>query len=204
MNHIAFHIDHITNKAVFVVKPSRNLAPQVFTSSTNWDESLQFLKEFDFKYSDLKESQYIHFSKSLIDKEKLMLHVVILSAKLSTPFRIRLKPDVKLQRQRTTQVPFENGEKLNALFGDVQKTWKIKPSIRTPHEKPNPWVTFLNPWSSYKNDSVEVVLNARHLNSNIDQPSESWPLVQIQHCLLGQIKNTKVQLILCLQMHVLH
>ena len=41
--------------------------------------------------------------------------------KPSTSFRIRLKPLAKLQTQRLTKVPIENGNKLNTSLDDLQK-----------------------------------------------------------------------------------
>ena len=37
------------------------------------------------------------------------------------------------------------------------------------------YISFLNPFNPKRNDSIRTVLDARHLNSNTDQLSKSWP-----------------------------
>ena len=58
-----------------------------------------------------------------------MLHIVIMSQKLSAPFRIRLKPDTKLQTQRSTKIPIQFKKNLNALLDDLKKNEKKNRTI---------------------------------------------------------------------------
>ena len=55
-----------------------------------------------------------------------------------------------------------------------------------------------------KNVSIENVLDAGHLKSNTDLPSESWPLEVLATQLARAIKNINLQFISCTHMHKLH
>ena len=51
----------------------------------------------------------------------------------------------------------------------------IKRVSPTPHEKPNYGTSLPNPLKIMKkNDSFEIFLDSRHLNSKTDHSSESW------------------------------
>ena len=116
--------------------------------------------------------------------------------KISTPFRVRLKPNANLQTQRPTKVPIHYREKLNALLEELEKNGIIRQIGSTPHEKPNYGTIFLNPLIVIKkNDTIKNVLDARHLNSNTDQSSESWPLEPPATQLAQADKNKNLQLI---------
>ena len=96
--------------------------------------------------------------------------------RISTPFRIRLKPNASLQTQRATKVPIHYRDKLNALLDELEKNGIIRQIGSTPNEKLTYGTIILNPLIIIrKNDSIKIVLDARLLNSNTDQSSESWP-----------------------------
>ena len=135
------------------------------------------MKKFQFQYSDLNDSEYIQLCQILVNNKECYATHKNDVGKICTPFRIRLKPNANLQTQRPTKVPIHYREKLNALLDELEKNGIIRQIGSTPHEKPNYGTTFLNPLIIIKkNDSIKIVLDARHLNSNTDQSSESWPL----------------------------
>ena len=100
------------------------------------------------------------------------------AGQIATHFRIRLKPQTpKLQTQRTTKVPIHYREKLEKLLDDIEKHNSIRQIGSTPSDKSIYGTTFLNPLIIIpKGDTIKVVLDARHLNSNTDQSFESWPI----------------------------
>ena len=58
--------------------------------------------------------------------------------------------------------------------------WKYKTSEINAFWKSNLWNYFAESIRYHqKNDSIKNVLDARRLNSNIDQSSESWPMEPI-------------------------
>ena len=97
--------------------------------------------------------------------------------RISNSFRIRLKPNANLQSQRPTKVPIHCREKPNSFSDELEKNGYIRQIGITPHENLTFGTTFLNPFFIIrKNDSIKIALDARHLNSNTDQFSESCPL----------------------------
>ena len=96
---------------------------------------------------------------------------------ISTPFRIRIKDNCKLQTQRPSKVPIHYRDRLNKLLLELEKYNIIKQTGSTSDEKHTIGTTFLNPLIIIpKGDAIKVVLDARHLNSNTNQELESWPI----------------------------
>ena len=94
--------------------------------------------------------------------------------KISTPFRIRLKPNAQLMTQRPSKVPIHYRDKLNALLKELEKYHIIKQIGSSPQDKPVYGTTYLNPLIIIpKGDTIKCVLDARHLNSNTEQSDES-------------------------------
>ena len=97
--------------------------------------------------------------------------------KISTPFRIRLKPNAQLMTQRPSKVPNHYRDKLNVLLKELEKYNIIKQIGSSPQDKPVYGTTYLNPLIIIpKGDTIKCVLDARHLNSNTEQSDESWPI----------------------------
>ena len=99
--------------------------------------------------------------------------------KISTPFRIRLKPNAQLMTQRPSKVPIHYRDKLNALLKELEKNNIIKQIGSSPQDKPVYGTTYLNPLIIIpKGDTIKCVLDARHLNSNTEHSDESWPILE--------------------------
>ena len=97
--------------------------------------------------------------------------------KISTPFRIRIKENCKLQTQRSSKVPIHYRDRLNKLLVELEKHNIIKQIGSTPDEKHTIGTTFLNPSIIIsKGDAIKVVPDARPSNSNTNQEFESWPI----------------------------
>ena len=97
--------------------------------------------------------------------------------KISTPFRIRLKPNAQLMTKRPSKVHFHYRDKLNALLKKLEKYNIIKRIGSSPQDKPVCGTTYLNPLIKIpKGDTIICVLDARHLNFNTEQSDESWPI----------------------------
>ena len=102
--------------------------------------------------------------------------------KISTPFRIRLKPNAQLMTQRPSKVPIHYRDKLNVLLKELEKYNIIKQIGSSSQDKPGYGTTYLNPLIIItKGDTIKCVLDiyayyARHLNSNTEQSDESWPI----------------------------
>ena len=124
--------------------------------------------------------------------------------RISTPFRIRLKPNAQLMTQRPSKVPIHYRDKLNALLKELEKYNIIKQIGSSPQDKRVYGTTYLNPLIIIpKGDSIKCVSDARYLNSNTEQSDESWPIEPLAPQLArANKKQTNLQLILCTPMHI--
>ena len=121
--------------------------------------------------------------------------------KISTPFRIRLKPNAQLMTQRPSKDPIHYRDKLNVLLKELEKYNIIKQIGSSPQDKPVYGTTYLNPLIIIPNgDTIKCVLVARHLNFNTEQSDESWPIEPLAPQLARQTKSTNLQLTLCMPM----
>ena len=73
------------------------------------------------QYSGTNDTEYIQLCKVFVENEQCFAKNCIHVGKFSTPLRIRIKPDDKLQTQRPTKVPIHHRDKLIAFLGDSQK-----------------------------------------------------------------------------------
>ena len=97
--------------------------------------------------------------------------------KISTPFRIRLKPNAQLITQRPSKVPFHYRDKLHTLPKELESYNFIKQIGSSPQDTPAFGTTYLNPLIRIpKDDTIKCVLDARHFNSNTKQSDESGPI----------------------------
>ena len=140
-------------------------------------ENQQFIKKFNFEYSDLTDTEYVNLCNILINNQNCYAKHKNDVGKISIPFRIRIKENCKLQTQRHSKVPIHYRDRLNKLLLELEKYNIIKHIGSTPDEKHTIGTTFLNPLIFIpKGDAIKVVLDARHLNSNTNQELESWPI----------------------------
>ena len=145
-----------------------------FPSSQYSTENQQFIKKFNFEYSDSTDNEYVNLCNILINHQNCYAKHKNDVGKISTPFRIRIKENCKLQTQRPSKVPIHYRDRLNKLLLELKK-YNIMTQIgSTPDEKHTIGTTFLNLLIIIpKGDAIKVVLDARHLNSNTNQQLES-------------------------------
>ena len=133
-------------------------------------------KKSNFEFSDLTDSEYVQLCNILVNNQNCYAKHKNDVGKISTPFRIRVKENCKLQTQRPSKVPIHYSDRLNKLLVELEKYNIIKQIGSTPDEKHTIGTTFLNFLNIIpKGDTIKVVLDARHLNSNTNQVFESWP-----------------------------
>ena len=151
----------------------KHLLPSLPYTSDN----LKFINKFTFQFSDLTDTEYITLCNMLLKyKTCYAIHKNDVG-KISTPFRIRLKPNAQLMTQRPSKVPIHYRDKLNTLLKELEKYNIIKQIGSSPQDKPVYGTTYLNPLIIIpKGDTIKCVLDARHLNSNTEQSDESWPI----------------------------
>ena len=168
----------------YQTSPLYNVQPTSHTSEKRnfhslpyTSENLKFINNFNFQVSDLTDTEYITLWNMLPKYKTCYATHKNDVGKISTPFRIRLKPNAQLTTQRLSKVPIHYRDKLNALSKELEKCNIIKQIGFSPQDKPVYGTTYLNPPIIIpKGDTIKFVLDARHLNSNTEQSDESWPI----------------------------
>ena len=101
-------------------------------------------------------------------------------------FHATLKPNVELKRQRASKVPLHLKGKLEKLITQL-KDAKI---IREMGDHDEMGSLFVNPIILMpKNDDVELVIDARYLNSVTNLTNYSWPLEPVQMIMTRVIRH---------------
>ena len=105
-------------------------------------ENQQFIKKFNFEYSDLTDTEYVNLCNILINNQHCYAIHKNDVRKLSTPFRIRNKENCKLQTQRPSKVPIHYRDRLNKLLTELEKYNIIKQIGSSSDEKHTIGTTF--------------------------------------------------------------
>ena len=128
-------------------------------------ELIDYVKQFDFQYSDITDNEMILFIDVLIDsKDVYSLHKFDVG-KTRQKFHVTLKPNVELKSQRASKVPLHLKDKLEKLLTQL----KDADIIREMGDDDDMGSLFVNPLILMpKNDYVTLVIDARYLNSVTD------------------------------------
>ena len=138
---------------------------------------IQYVKQFDFQYSDITYNEMTLLIDMLIDsKDVYSLHKFDVG-KTRQKFNVTLKPNVELKRQRARRVPLHLKDKLEKLLTQL-KDADINGGMGDDDEMGSLFVDpiILMP----KNDYVKLVIDARYLNTVTDLTNYSWPLEPVQ------------------------
>ena len=172
--------DDIPNQTspLYNVQPtSQTSEKRIFLSLPYTSKNLKIINNFNFQFSDLTDTEYITLCNMLLKYKTCYATHKNDVGKISTPFRIRLKPNAQLMTQRPSKVPIHYRDKLNELLKELENYNIIKQLGSSPQDKPVYGTTYLKPLIIIpKGDTMKCVLDARHLNSNTKQSDESWPI----------------------------
>ena len=123
--------------------PLYNVQPTSHTSETRicpclpyTSDILKFINKFHFHFSDLTDTEYITLCNMLLKYEPCYATHGNDVGKISTPFRIRFKPNAQLLTQHSSKVPIHYRDKLKALLKELEKHNIIKQTGSSPQDKP--------------------------------------------------------------------
>ena len=89
-----------------------------------------------------------------------------------------MKPEAVFKNPRASRVSIHLHDKVNRLLDILEQYETISPVNKEEQPKGN---TFINPVITLaKGESLKTVLNARYLNSLIDESKCKWPIEPIQ------------------------
>ena len=140
-------------------------------------ELMDYVKQFDFQYSDITDNEMPLLIDMLIDsKDVYSLHKFDVG-KTRQKFHVTFKANVELKRQRASRVPLHLKDKLEKLLTQL----KDADIIREMGEEDEMGSLFVNPIILMpKNDYVNLVIDSRYLNTVTDLTNYSWPLEPVQ------------------------
>ena len=176
----SLHQIYMTCSDIHQTSPLYNLQPtshtsekRIFTALPYTSDNLKFINKFNFQFSDLTDIEYITLCNMILKYKTCYATHEHDVGKISTLFRIRLKPNAQPITQRPSKVPIHYRDKLNALPKELEKYNIIKQIGSSPQDKSIYGTTYLNPLINIpKGDTIKCVLDARHLNSNTEQSDE--------------------------------
>ena len=140
-------------------------------------ELTNYVKQFDFQYSDINDNGMTLLIDMLIDsKDVHSLHKSDVG-KTRQKVSVTLKPNVELKCQRPSKVPLYLKDKLEKLLAQL----KDADIIREMGDDDEMGSLFVNPIIQMpKNDYVKLMIDARYLNSVTNLTNYSWPLEPLQ------------------------
>ena len=98
--------------------------------------------------------------------------------KVNSPLHLPLKPDAFFKKQRASNVLIQLQDKVSRLLDILEQYENISPVKKEEQPKRN---TFVNPVIILaKGESLKIFLEARYLNSLIDESKCNWPIGAIQ------------------------
>ena len=124
-------------------------------------ELINYVKEFDFQYSDITDGEMILLIDIIVDARDVCSQHKFDVGKTRQNFHVTLKPNVELKRQRSCKVPLHLKEKLEKLLRQL----KDADIIREMGDNDEMRSSLVNPIILMpKNDYVKLVIDARYLN----------------------------------------
>ena len=122
---------------LYNVQPtSHSSKKRIFPSLPYTSENLKFINKINFQFSDLTDTEYITLCNMLLKCKSCYATHKNDVGKISTPLRIRLKPNAQLMTQRPSKVPMHFRDKLNVLLKKLEKYNIIKQIGSSPQDKP--------------------------------------------------------------------
>ena len=134
-------IPNLTSPLYNVQPTSHTSEKRIFPSLLYTSENLKFINKFNFQFSDLTDTEYITLCNMLLKYKTFYATHKNDVGKISTPFRIRPKPNAQLMTQRPSKVPIHYRKKLNVLLKELEK--KTLSNKLVPPHKTNPFMAQL-------------------------------------------------------------
>ena len=162
-----------------------------FQISKYTEEQQKFFTMFNFQHSQITQKEFEQLADLLFKYPKVYATSKFNAGKVNSPLNLPLKPDAVFKKQRASKVPIPLQDKINRLFEILGQYEIISPVNKEEQQKVN---TFINPVIILaKRESLKIFLDARYLNSLIDESKFIWPIEPIQ-VILTKINGQKFTL----------
>ena len=133
---------------------------------------------FNFEHSQITQIEFDKLAKQLLKYLTVYATSKFDVGKISSSLHLPLKPDTIFKKQRASKVPIHLHDKVNRLLDILEQYKIISPVNKEEQPKGN---TFINPVIILaKGESLKIILDARYLNSLIDELKCNWNIEPIQ------------------------
>ena len=158
----------------------------IFDVSNFTQSNEKFLSVFNFEQTKLKQSQFEELAELLIQFKQCYATSKFDVGKVKVELDLPLKATAVLKKQRATRITLQLQDKVQHLL-DILTQFDIISALNT--DSLTTENTFINPVIILKKgESVKIVLDARQLNTMIDETNCSCPIEPIQ-IILTRIKG---------------
>ena len=134
---------------------------------------------FNFQHSQITQKEFEKLAKLFLKYPTVYATSKFDVGKRKSPLKSPpLKPDAVFKKQRASKVPIHLHDKINRLLDNLEQYEIISSVNKEEQQNKN---TFIKPVISLaKEESLKKVLDARYLNSLIDESKCNWPIEPIQ------------------------
>ena len=148
-----------------------------FKISHYTEQQQKFLTMFNFQHSQLTQNEFEKLANFLLKYSKVYATSKFDIGKINSQLHLPLKPDAVFKKQRASKIPIHLHDKVNSLLDILERYEIISPVNEEEQPKVN---TSINPVIILaKGKSLKIVLDARYLNSLIDESKCNWPIEPI-------------------------
>ena len=133
---------------------------------------------FNIEHSQITQIEFDKLAKQLLKYSTVYATSNFDVGKISSSLHLPLKPDAVFKKQRGSKVPILLHDKVNRLL-DILEQYKFISPVNK-EEQPKVTTVFNPVIILAKGESLKIVLDARYLNSLIDESKCNWPFEPIQ------------------------
>ena len=176
--------ERINQVATFERKPNFKCK---FNINKNSDPDREFIQMFDFQHSQLTQEQFDRIVEIILKYKNVYATTKFDVGKTKVKLNLPMKKDAIFKKQRVSKVPNHLRDQIQKLLDVLRKYDIISPVNKEQLPTGN---TFTNPVIILrKGESLKTVLDARHLNSMIDESKCNWPIEPVDVA-LSRINGT--------------
>ena len=133
-----------------------------------------FIQMFDFQHSHLTQEEFEKIVTTILEYKQVYATTKFDVGKTKVKLNLPMKKDAIFKKQRISKVPIHLRERIQKLL-DVLKKYDIVAPLNK--EQLSTGNTFTNPVIILrKGESLKLVLDARYLNSMIDESKCNWAI----------------------------
>ena len=147
----------------------------------------EFIQMFDFQHSYLTQEEFEKVVSIILEYKQVYATTKIDVGRTKVKLNLPMKKDAIFKKQRISKVPIHLRERIQKIL-DVFKKYDIITPVNK--EQLSTGNTFTNPVTILrKGESLKIVLDARYLNSMIDESKCNWP-IELDDVALTRISGT--------------